>query len=331
MNLTDWIAMREMILNHASLAAAGRHEAAAWLMDVLNGIKILVRSRVVSQGILRMYRPLHEIGCPGDWSLLDVALELQKQGKHEESRSFMRLITKVPLLSDLDPDVKNRFLGCEATECETKTLRPEDGAPLVRCAITDGVAVSFPSEPVWDRDRVSVAFRERLSNDMFKKADKAIDSLTRPAHAEPIANRHRERLRSRIETPADLWNQRAAAFRHLTFGPDVEEQLGRLNAGRLRTIVNRLAALDAAVAEWERAGGAVPLSKWGVKDESESVKNDDKLRGARRFRSNRGGRVLFMWHARFGKGRIHLRFHRREREMEIGYVGNHLPSRLYGS
>ena len=315
--------MREMILNHASLAAAGRHEATAWLTDVLNGMEILVRSRVVSQGILRMYRPLHEIGCPGDWSLLDVALELQKQGKRDESRSFMRLISKVPLLSDLDPDVKNRFLGCEATECETKTLRPEDGAPLVRCAITDGVAVSFPSEPVWDRDRVSVAFRELLSNDTFKKADKAIDSLTRSAHAEPIAARHRERLRSRIETPADLWNQRAAAFPHLTFGPDVEEQLRKVNV--LRTVVYRLADIDTAAAAWD--GGAAP--RWTtckVTDESKSVKNDDKLSEARRFRSGRGGRALFMWHARFGSsGRIHLRFDAQERTVEIGYVGGHLP------
>ena len=316
--------MREMILNHASLAAAGRHEAAAWLMDVLNGIEILVRSRVVSQGILRMYRPLHEIGCPGDWSLFDVARELLEQDKRDEFRSFMRLSSKVSFLSDVDPDVKNRFLGCEATECETKKLRPEDGAPLVLCAITDGVAVGFPSEPVWDRDRVSVAFRELLSNDTFQKADKAIDSLARPAHAGPIANRHRERLRSRIKTPADLWNQRAAAFPNLTFGPDVEEQLGKVNV--LSTVVNRLADLDAAAADWEGAGGAAPPWTCKVTPESETVKNDVKLREARRFRSSRGGRALFMWHARFGdSGRIHLQFDARQRTVEIGYVGGHLP------
>ena len=318
--------MREMILNHASLAAAGRHKATEWLMDVLDGMEILVRSRVVSQGILRMYRPLHEIGCPGDWSLLDVALGLQGQGKLDEFRFFMGLSYKVSLLSDVDPDVKNRFLGCEATECETKTLQPEDGAPLVLCAITDGVAVGFPSEPVWDRDRVSVAFRELLSNDTFEKADEAIDSLTRPAHAGPIAARHRERLRSRIETPADLWNQRAAALPHLTFGPDVEEQLGRLNARWLTTVVNRLADLDASAAAWEGAGGAAPPWTCKVTPESETVKNDVKLREVRRFRSGRGGRALFMWHARFGdSGRIHLRFDARQRTVEIGYVGGHLP------
>ena len=316
--------MREMILNHASIAAAGRHEAAAWLADVVNGMKSLVLSRVVSQKTLRMYRPLYEIGCPGDWSLYDVSRELQKQGKLDEFRFFMRLSYKVPLLSDIDPDVKNRFLACEATECGTKTLPPEDGAPLVLCAVTNGVAVSFPSEPIWDRDRVTVAFRELLPNDTFEKTDKVIDSLTRPAHAGPITDRHIRRLRSRIERPADIWNQRAAAFPHLTFGPDVEAQLVKVNV--LSTVVNRLADLDASAAAWKGAGGAAPPWTCKVTDESASVKADDELREARRFRSSRGGRALFTWHARFGSsGRIHLRFDARSREMEIGYVGGHLP------
>lgn len=319
--------MREMILNHASVAAAGRHEATAWLADVVNGMKSLVLSRVVSQKTLRMYRPLYEIGCPGEWSLYDVSRELQKQGKVEEFRFFVRLAYKVPLLSDVDSDVKNRFLACETTECETKTLPPEDGAPLVLCAITGGVAVGFPSEPIWDRDRITVAFRELLPDDTFKEADEEIDHLARPAHAGPITARHLRHLRSRIETPADIWSQRAAAFPHLTFGPDVKEQLGRLNAGWLTTVVNRLADLDATAVAWGKAAGtADPPWTCKVTPESDKLMQHPKLREARRFRSVGGERLLFEWHARYGDGgRIHLRFDARTREIEIGYVGLHLP------
>ena len=50
------------------------------------------------------------------------------------------------------------------------------------------------------------------------------------------------------------------------------------------------------------------------------------LREARRFRSVKGTRVIFEWHARFGSGgRIHLRFDAGVREVEVGYVGDHLP------
>ena len=49
---------------------------------------------------------------------------------------------------------------------------------------------------------------------------------------------------------------------------------------------------------------------------------------ARRFRSQRGQRETFEWHARFGgSGRIHLRFDAVAREVEVGYIGPKLPTR----
>lgn len=51
-----------------------------------------------------------------------------------------------------------------------------------------------------------------------------------------------------------------------------------------------------------------------------------RLRNFKVFRSARGGRGLFEWHARFGSdGRIHLRFTTPSREVETGYIGPHLP------
>ena len=318
--------MREMILNHASLASAPRHDVPARLADLASGMAELVRTGVVSAA-LRTHRSLHEIPCPDDRSSLWGAYqELRRSGGRDEFGFLMSLSAKVPLLSGVESEVRDRFLACEATACEAKTLPPPDGDPLVLCAVTDAVAVGFPSEPVWDRARVTVAFRELLPNDTLADADEAIDQLTRSTHGEPIADRHARRARSRIEAPADVWSARAEAFPHLTFGPDVEDQLGRLNPGWLTTVVNRLADLDEAAAAWRSAGGPAPPWTCKVTPESDSVMNEGRLREARRFRSVRGERVLFEWHARFGKGeRIHLRFDASARTVEIGYVGGHLP------
>ena len=50
------------------------------------------------------------------------------------------------------------------------------------------------------------------------------------------------------------------------------------------------------------------------------------FREARMFQSHRGTREIFEWHARFGDGgRIHLRFDPPSKEVEIGYIGPHLP------
>ena len=315
--------MREMILNHASLADTGRYEALAWLADVASGMAGLVRDGVARKS-LRTCRSVHEIRLLDELSLFDACLELRPRGNRDESAFLMSLTQKTPLLSGVEPEVADRFLACEAAACEAKTLPSPDGDPLVLCVVTNGVAVGFPSEPVWDQDRVSVIFREILRNGEIESAAEDIDNLARSAHAARIADRHRDRLRLECRNAADLWRRRGRLFPHLTFGPDVEDQLVKVNV--LSTVVNRLADLDASAAAWEGAGGAAPPWTCKVTDESASVKADDELREARRFRSSRGGRALFTWHARFGSsGRIHLRFDARSREMEIGYVGGHLP------
>ena len=317
--------MREMILNHASLASVAQDEVPAWLVDMASGMAALVRTRVASKG-LRAYRSVHDIRFPDGRSLFEAYRELGRRGSRDESVFLMSLTEKAPLLSGVATEIRDRFLACEATACEAKTLPPEEGAPLVLCAVTDAVAVGFPSEPVWDRDRITVAFRELLPNETFGEADEAIDQLTRTAHAGPIADRHARRARSRIEAPADLWSERAEAFPHLTFGPDVEDQLGRLNPGWLTTVVNRLADLDEAASAWKEAGGPAPSWTCKVTSESERLMNNRKLREARRFRSVSGEPLLFEWHARYGDGgRIHLRFDAVARTVEIGYVGGHLP------
>ena len=108
------------------------------------------------------------------------------------------------------------------------------------------------------------------------------------------------------------------------FGPDVEGDLKAV-AGVLQTVVNRLAELDDAASAWPDAGGAKPPWTCEVNDESDSVKYHPRREKERMFRSVRGQRMLFMWHARFGDSRIHLRFDARTREIEIGYIGAHKP------
>ena len=141
---------------------------------------------------LRMCRALTEIKCFDGCSLYEAYLLLLKRGRRGRARAayLLGLSAKTPLLSDVTPQVQDRFLACEA-----KTLPAEDGAPLVFCALADAIAVSVPSEAVWDRDRIPVAFHELLPDGTLGHAEEEIDNLARAAHAGPIGDRHRERLR----------------------------------------------------------------------------------------------------------------------------------------
>ena len=309
-----------MILNHASLVPAGWHDALRFLPDLADGMAAVVRSGA-AQSTLRMSRSLHETYWSDERSLWDALREVMRLGARDQSLFVMKLSEKAPLLSGLGPEVTDRFLMCEA-----KALPPDDGAPLVLCALTDAICVGLPSEPVWDRDRLPIDFEELLPNGAFADAHEEIDNLARSVHAGPIVNRHRARLRRQCSNAGDLWNRREQVFPHLTFGPDVEDHLAELNTGWISTLVNRLADLDAAAEEWLIAGGPVPPWRSRVTPESERLMQDSTLREARRFRSGQGTAVLFEWHARFGNGdRIHLRFDAQTREIEIGYIGVHLP------
>ena len=312
--------MREMVLNHASVLApdASRETVVDWIRDLAAGMSQLVASRVVRIG-LRSLGHVHGIYCSSDYSLFDAYHDLRRDGYREEYRFLVGLSTKAPLLHDVEGHIADEFLGCDE-----QTLPAPDGEPLVLCAIADWIAVGFPSEPVWDRDRITVRFNELLPDETFEEASEEIDQLTRSAHAGPICDRHRGRLIADSD-PVALWENREAAFPHLVFGPGVENHL-KDQAHLFPTIAGKLKDLDRSARDWRDVGGPAPSWKTKVSPESTEKMRNPSFREARTFQSHRGTRETFEWHARFGGGgRIHLRFDPDSREVEVGYIGPHLP------
>lgn len=306
--------MREMVLHHASVRSPDRHTVVHWLKDVAVGMAQLVNKKV-AQPHLRIHRHLYEINCLPGYSLWDAYQGLLKDRARDEYTFLMRLSTKCPLLSEVASAAKDRFLACEVTK-----LPPEDGEPLVLCAITNWIAVGFPSEQVWDNDRLTVSFNELLPDESISETSETIDNLTRSIHAHLICERHHAAF-FQFLSPSALWERKEETFPNLVFGPDVE-----LPSEFSWSIVGRLAGLDKSGTEWRNVGGPIPPWTCKVTPESESVRNNENLLNARRFMSRRGTRELFEWHARVGSGvRIHLRFEANSKEIEIGYIGPHLP------
>ncbi|MYH31322.1 MAG: hypothetical protein F4137_21345 [Acidobacteria bacterium] len=296
------------------------------MKDLATGMEEAVRSGA-ALAVLRMDREMHEIPCPTGRSLRDACFALVRLGMRDEAKYFMRLGTKVPLQDDVSPEAMEGFVACEATACEVKQLSQADGAPLILCAATDGIAVGFPSHPVWDRDRMTVVFRDPLGGGDSEPVRTDIDHFARPEHARAIIERRRAHLRTQCSDPGTVWQLREQLFPSLLFGPDVEEHLKAV-ARVLPTVVKRLAQLDDTASTWPEAGGTVPPWPCVVTPESPSTMNDPSLRKARYFRSADRERRLFEWHARFGSGmRIHLRYDPRIHEIEIGYIGPKLPTR----
>lgn len=312
--------MREMVLNHASIPApdANRNKVADWLRDLAAGMGQLVTGKIVRTG-LRSQKHVHEIFLSNGYSLFDAYRDLRRAGHREEYQFLVGLTIRAPLLHEIQGHIECRFRACEE-----KTLPPGDGDPLVLCAISDWIAIGFPSTPIWDRDRTTVHFDELLPDETIEEASEEIDQLTRSVHADPICDRYRERLLAGSD-PVTLWENREAVFPHLVLGPDVEDNL-RNQARLFSTIVGKLKDLDRSSREWRDVGGPAPPWKMKVTPESTLKMKNRSFRETRRFRSHRGTLEIFEWHARFGDGgRIHLRFDPDSREVEVGYIGPHLP------
>ena len=313
--------MREMVLNHASVSVpqVDHGVVSEWLKDVASGMGQVVRDKV-AQSSLRMVRGLQETQCIPGYSLFDAIHTLRIRGYRDEYVFLLRLATKTPLWSEVAAEIEDRFRACE-----DRTLPEGDGEPLVLCAIADWIAVGFPSDPIWDRDRITITFDELLSDATIAQASEEIDQLTRSVHAGPICDRHRDRIRADSD-PEALWENREVIFPNLLFGPDVEDNL-KNSSHLLSTIIGKLVALDRSAEEWRARGGPAP--PWGTRvspESAEKMKNA-AFRATRRFRSHSGTMETFEWHARYGDGgRIHLRFDPETREVEIGYIGPHLPS-----
>ena len=314
--------MRELILNHASVYTTriNNPEALDWFKDVIEGIASIVGSGIAEKH-LRMDKSLYEMSLgPHGQTLYDLVLELQGKGYRDEYRFFVGLAAKVPLLNELEEDIRDRFRACEE-----QTLAKGDGDPLVLCAISDGIAVGFPSQEIWDSDRLDVRFCELLQNDTLNETVEVIDQLTRAVHAVEIIDRHRSRLSAAID-PRDLWRRRKEIFPNLVFGLDVESNLITA-AAHFSTIIAKLSDLDASAGEWKaKKRGPAPNWKTYVSPESSHSMRNRDFRQSRTFRSYHGGNRIFEWHARYGSsGRIHLYFDANHFEVEIGYIGSHLP------
>lgn len=317
--------MREFVLNDASLPAGHAEASLHWLVDIARGMSVLVNDSLV-RPTLRSRRSIYEIRCAPGTTLFDAYNSLIRTDRRTEALFLMQLDNLAPVQSDLDELLLDRFLRCEAVGCNNLPLPPSLGEPLVLCAISSSVAVSFPSATIWDRDELDVAFNELLPDDSIVEAIEAVNSIARATHAETVGSRLTAYERARISSYSELWDARSHLFPDLVFGPEVQQQLRDLNAGWLTSVKEKLAKLDIDARNWKKQGGRAPEWSMKVTDESDRVKNDPRLSEGRKYRSVNGSTRCFYWHARFGSSqRIHLRFDPNNRQVEIGYIGKHLP------
>ena len=315
--------MRDLVLNHASLTPPTSHAAIDWLNEIVKCIAYLGNKRVSSGEAIRVGDPaagwLDQILCE-DGSRVVVDSQLGR----DESRRLRRLRER-SLEYQVDAELASRLRGCEATGCPQVDLNQDNGTPLLLAAFIRGIAISYPSHPTWENDRLRVKFDELSESGEVHDNSIDLDNLSFRTNAKSIADRHQDHMRRSASTPDEFWQTKDVAYPHLKFGKDVKEQLAKVNRARFPDAMRNLATLNDYAEQWPSTKGPAP--PWGnfVRSESETVRNNPDLANQRVFTSSDGGKESYFLHTNFSKGdRIHLRIDRATFLVEIGYIGPHL-------
>lgn len=314
--------MTEMILNDLAFSNISQSMVVIrpLLADVAVGISRLIAGKVV-RPVLRMSKHWQQYSC-GDGDFWAAIISMLKEPRViDEARLLMRLTSKLPLTADLSNEIKNRFLCCEPSR-----ELGVDGNCLVLCAILDGVVISLPIHGKFDAEMLDIKFSKLEFDGEIEEIESAVFNLAREIHAGKIISTLSERERNNLSLE-NLWANRESAFPDLKFGLDVEEQLNRIDGHMLSSVITRLTELNNSSKDWAASATRMPSWHSKVTPETPTLMADPTLRNKRVFRNSEGNPQLYEWHARCGWSyRIHIYCDTDRRKIEIGYIGDHLPT-----
>ncbi|WP_308920634.1 hypothetical protein [Janthinobacterium sp. J1-1] len=309
-----------MIFNEASLAPTTWliGSASTALVNLACGMTALAKVTNLGRS-LRLPREMSEIKISGETTFYDLLVLLVRDPKTRQEASYwMGLATKSPLLAELPCHVKDRFLGCEPA---IKNVYGTDS--LVLCALQAAIAISLPTDKIWENDQLTVNFEELLQDGSIVQATEKVDNLAGRSQADQIIIRYNDCAFNNIRS-SNFWSEREKIFPSLIFGLDVERNILEIGDNQFETILGCLKDLDTSANKWNKT---TPLI-WGrkVTPESHSVMSNPKLKEHRFFKNHKGKTQLYELHARYGSsGRIHLYICPDNFTVEIGYIGQHLP------
>lgn len=193
------------------------------------------------------------------------------------------------------------------------------GVDALICAAMNFTLVGLLRSQLWNFDRMGFVCGSQAY---------LFDHLAEPTHAEAINARRIEALRSEL-TARTFWSLKGSVFPHLLFGLDVREQLKKFSTVLMPLMFKRLAELDARAMIW-RTSPSELFPEGTTEIKKESLQTMKRYGSDRSFRGHDGMRRTFEDHLWIERShRMHLFLNPKDKSVEIGYVGKHLPTIEY--
>lgn len=239
----------------------------------------------------------------------------------KEKDLFRKMANKKQLLD------KSYFLGSEFKV----ELTNGKNVSAIGCLVayeTEKYVVSMQTDPMWEHKEIKEIYISVEEDD--KKV--IVRNCCLPEHVDCLVSEEKQKIFRMIFSGRELWEKRESIYPHLIFCACVKKQLeDARNPLHIKTIMKRLQILEDYFSDYD---GKFEKDKLGFRcrEESESVKSNDKLREMRTFELPDKRKEFFPWHISFSgdfPGRIHFLPEAKHCVGIIGYVGKHLPTKNF--
>jgi hypothetical protein len=241
---------------------------------------------------------------------LEVDLELRRRYKSlEVNRPFFE-----------DGPESDRLLGAEfsldGAGCQAATA----------AYLGEGICLSWLSHERWDTNRLDGLFFE-LNDEQTEPRPESVPHASRKAHVSSFSEWLTERLKVTIRSGRDIWENRATLYPGLEFCESSQQQIELLQVSAALAVNKKLTQLSKVCQAW--LVGPFPHEQLGHAS-TESTTTLQQYGEAREATDANGVVHQFSHHLRYtpGAGRLYYQPLGPQRVL-IGYIGKHLPTRLY--
>ncbi|MCI5150865.1 MAG: hypothetical protein D3916_16030 [Candidatus Electrothrix sp. MAN1_4] len=245
-------------------------------------------------------------------------------------RSFRQIATQQPFFSSQDHADNVELFDVRLPETE------ENVPALKAAAWHESPLLSFPTRAPWTASPIPVLIEKMSDDDEIVNSEKELCNLYSVKQFEKEKLELQEKVHQQIRSGKELLEQSQALYPCLCFCGRSQEQLRRwyYPTSLLEQVKNALNVLNTFAENWQN--GCVArythdeLRRLGLKNnvsrESESVRNNPKLKKAREFYLPTGEKAFFEYHVKFPRGiRMHFFVQPENQTIFIGYIGEHLP------
>jgi hypothetical protein len=318
----------ELVFNDLSVIPADSiNTARDWFTEMLGAVAELIHEEVCKP-VLHAKQDLHEISLINNYGFIDW---IEEDYQDDLRLLALQLTTQTPAHDFLKVIEAENDDFCRS-EFHLKTEPNSLCNALGVALISDGISLSFPSQPQWCLpfiDVEQVLYDEKL--DPEQTVYHRVRSVSKIEHVDSVVRDWRRSIGEQSHNADDLLSRWKTAFPYLDLCNDSNKFLPYLKGETLKSVCRRLRDLDDSCHIWKVEESTDISYLMDAHGEGKTTMSNKKLANMRLATCPNNGEQYFIMHCKIQPQGYRLYwFEDKERKrLTIGYAGTHLETTKY--